>query len=75
MDTMLEDTVTVTFPRPVLTGLAGISASITDRLHALLEKNTEGVINATEKQELEGLVRIAQVDQIVTMALQLPRIS
>jgi hypothetical protein len=63
---------TVPIPRSVLAGLAGVSASFTGRMHELLEKNTEGTIGADEKRELEVLVRVAQLDQVVTLALQLP---
>jgi len=72
MDTQ-GDNITITVPRPVLTGLAGVSASFTNRLHELLEKNTEGTIDAGERRELDLLVRVAQVDQVVTLALQLPK--
>ncbi len=67
---MKQDTVAI--PRSILAGLAGVSASFTERMHELLGKNTEGTISNGEKRELEVLVRVAQLDQIVTLALQLP---
>ena len=63
---------TITLPRPLLEGLSGISASFTERMHELLEKNSDGTISANEKRELEVLVRVAKLDQVVTLALQLP---
>jgi hypothetical protein len=63
------DNVTVTIPRPLLAGLARVTASLTERMHELLEKNTENIISEAEKKELESLVRLSQLDQIVTLAL------
>ena len=74
MDTQ-DDNITITIPRPVLAGLSGISASFTNRMHELLEKNSEGTISAGERRDLELLVRVAQLDQVVTLALQLPNKS
>jgi hypothetical protein len=65
-----NDNITLTLPRPILAGLSGVSASFADRMHGLLDKNSDGTISAQEKSELEALVRIAQLDQIVTLALQ-----
>jgi hypothetical protein len=39
-------------------------------MHALLERNTEGTLNATEREELETLVEMAQFAQILAMAVQ-----
>lgn len=38
-------------------------------MHALLERNTDGQLSASEKAELDTLVRIAEFGQIVSMAL------
>ena len=69
---MNADNDTVAIPRPILAGLSGVSASFTERMHELLEKNSEGTIGVSEKRELEVLVRVAKIDQVVTLALQLP---
>ena len=70
MDTTSD---TISLPRPVLEGLSGVSASFTERMHELLEKNSDETISASEKRELEVLVRMAKLDQAVTLALQLPK--
>lgn len=64
------DPVTLSVPRAVLSGIVSLSAELTDRMHELLERNTNGELNAIEKAELESLVRMAQFGQIVSMALE-----
>jgi len=43
---------------------------MTDRMHQLLEKNTDGDLRVHEKVELESLVRIAELGQIAALALR-----
>jgi len=62
---------TITVPRPVLEGLSGISATFADRMHELLDKNSEGTISMEEKRILEMLVKVAKLDQVVTLALEI----
>ena len=66
----LADPITFCVPRTVLSELVHLSAELTDRMHALLERNTDGQLAATEREELETLVRIAQFGQIVSSALR-----
>lgn len=47
-----------------------LSAKLTDRMHELLERNTDGALSAIEQAELETLVQMSQFGQIVSMALQ-----
>ena len=63
----LED-VTLRIPRSIVGELPALSAELTARMHALLERNTEGELDARERDELETLVRMAQFAQILTMA-------
>jgi hypothetical protein len=63
------DSITISVPRRVLSGIANLSDELTDRMHALLERNTDGGLNATERQELETLVQMAEFGQIVSAAL------
>lgn len=64
------DPVTISVPRNILSEIAHLSAELTDRMHELLERNTDGQLTASEKSELETLVRMAEFGQIVSMALQ-----
>jgi len=66
------DAITFSVPRTVLTEIVELSADLTDRMHELLERNTEGQLQPSEMAELQTLVRIAQFGQIVSMALQTP---
>jgi len=63
------DPITFSVPRTVLADIAKLSAELTDRMHALLERNTDGQLTRTEKAELETLVRMAEFGQIVSTAL------
>ena len=63
------DPITFSVPRKVLTDIVQLSAELTDRMHELLEKNTDGQLGAIERTELEALVRVAEFGQIVSMAL------
>jgi hypothetical protein len=64
------DPITFSVPRAVATDILALSSELTDRMHALLERNTDGGLTAVEKSELETLVRVAEFGQIVSMALQ-----
>ncbi|HVS72607.1 MAG TPA: hypothetical protein VHQ47_15225 [Phycisphaerae bacterium] len=63
------DPVTFSVPRALLSQISGLSADLTDRLHELLERNTDGQLDARESAELETLAQMAQFSQIVSMAL------
>jgi hypothetical protein len=68
--TQAIDPVTFSVPRTVLSDIVRLSSELTDRMHELLERNTDAQLGPTEKAELETLVRMAQFGQIVSMALQ-----
>ena len=65
-----EETVVLTIPRAFLPELPALSKGLTDRMHALLERNTDGALTATEREELEALVQMAQFAQVLAMAAQ-----
>jgi len=62
--------VTISIPRDVLTDILQLSGELTDRMHELLERNTDGRLGPTEKSALETLVRMAEFGQIVSLAVQ-----
>jgi len=64
------DPVTLTIPRTVLSDIVSLSAELSDRMHDLLERNTDGRLSTVEQRELETLVRVAEFGQIVSMALR-----
>ena len=64
------DAVTLTLPRSVLPEVVSLSATLLDRMHVLLERNTQGELSAIEREQLETLVEMAQFGQIVSIALQ-----
>jgi hypothetical protein len=61
--------VTITLPRNVLAEIAELSAENIDRMHELLEKNTEGKLSRPERAELKKLVRAAELSEIISMAI------
>lgn len=63
------ETIVVTLPRSVVPELPSLSRGLTDRMHSLLERNTEGGLTAIEREELETLVEMAYFAQILTMAV------
>ena len=69
---MVQSTGSIVFsvPRSVLSSIAELSVELSDRMHKLLEKNTNGRLASTEKAELKALIRITECGQIVSMALE-----
>jgi hypothetical protein len=63
------DPVTLSIPRTILTDLVDCSADVSERMHALLERNADGALSASERAELTALVRIAEFGQVAAMAL------
>jgi hypothetical protein len=68
----VEDTVSFTLSRKVAADIVHCSSHLADRLHHLLERNTDGLLNPTEQAELEALADLAQVKQLLAMALGEP---
>ena len=67
--TQAADPITISVPRTVLSEIVSLSSELTDRMHALLERNTDAQLDPVEKNELETLVKMAEFGQIVSMAL------
>ena len=63
-----EEIVVLSIPRALAPELPALSQSLTDRMHALLERNTDGALNATEREELTTLVEMAQFAEILATA-------
>jgi hypothetical protein len=68
----MADPVTLSLPRQVLTDLATLTDEMTDRMHALLERNTDGQLDEVELRELEFLTSVAQFGRIIALALRDP---
>jgi hypothetical protein len=64
------ESVTVTLPRSVVGDVLALSDTLTDRMHELLERNTDGQLTPVERAELETLVKVSQFGQILSMALK-----
>jgi hypothetical protein len=63
------DPITVSVPRGLLSDIVQLSTDLTDRMHDLLERNTDGKLGFNEKAELEKLVRMAEFGQIVSILM------
>ncbi len=67
--TEIADPITVSVSRGLFSDIVQLSAEFTQRIHELLERNTDGHLTSIEKSELEALVRVAEFGQIVAMAM------
>ena len=65
------DPINFSVPRALASEIVELSADLTDRMHELLEKNTDGLLTAGERAELQKLVSITEMGQIVAAAMQL----
>ncbi len=68
--TIVDESVTVTLPRSAVGGILSLSRGLLDRMHELLERNTDGALSAVEEEELEALVKMVQFGQVFSTALQ-----
>jgi hypothetical protein len=68
--TDIAESVTVALPRSAVRDVLTLSSDLHDRMHALLEQNTDRKLTAIERSELEALVRVAQIGQILSMSLR-----
>jgi hypothetical protein len=50
--------------------MVSLSESLNNRMHDLLERNTDGTLSPIERAELETLVEMAQFGQIISIALK-----
>ncbi len=66
----LDDPITLTFPRSAVADIELLSSTLVDRLHFLLERNTDGLLSSIEQEELSTLSQMAQFSQIVSLAMR-----
>lgn len=66
------EAVTLTLPRAAIGGVLSLVDDLNERMHQLLERNTDGALSSVERAELETLVQMAHFGQMVSMALQSP---
>jgi hypothetical protein len=62
--------VVLTFPRSALPDVLALSDELTDRMHELLERNTDGSLSPIERAQLETLVHMAQFGQMIATAMR-----
>ena len=67
---MATDPITLTLPASVATAIPTMAQRLVDRMHELLERNTDGQLTPTERDELESLVDMAQIAQLFAAAVQ-----
>jgi hypothetical protein len=65
------DLVTIAVPRDWLRIRLTFPAKLNDRMHRLMERNSEGTIAPEELAELEYLVAVAQISHVINLVLQL----
>jgi hypothetical protein len=70
LDTMsVVDTITLTLPRQTARAFPALAQGLLDRMHELLERNTDGALNERERAEVKALAEMAQFAQVVAMAI------
>jgi hypothetical protein len=67
---MATDPITLILPASVATAIPTMAQRLVDRMHELLERNTDGQLTPTERDELENLVGMAQIAQVFAAAVQ-----
>jgi len=67
---MSAGSITVTLPASVAGEIPVLARRLVDRMHELLERNTEGQVNGVEREELEALVEMAEFAQLVATAVR-----
>ena len=70
-----DDVILFSVPRALLALIVQTANDLIAPMHELLERNTEGELSATEKLELEKLVRIAEFGQILSDAIEGARLD
>mgnify|MGYP003380962377 CR=1 FL=1 len=63
------ESVTLTIPRSAVSDVRSLTGALLDRMHELLERNTEGTLTEVERESLETLVQMAQFGQLIASAL------
>jgi hypothetical protein len=67
---MASGPITLTLPANLAGTIPTMAGRLVDRMHELLERNTEGQLTPIERDELEGLVEMAQFAQLLAAAVQ-----
>jgi hypothetical protein len=66
----MDEPVTLTLPRDAVGDVIALSQELTDRMHSLLERNTDGELSHIERAELQTLVKVTQFGQMISLALR-----
>lgn len=64
-----RESVTLTLPRSAVSDVRSLTGALLDRMHELLERNTDGTLSDVERESLETLVQMAQFGQFIAAAL------
>jgi hypothetical protein len=68
-DPAAVETVSITLPRKLAADLVHCSPRMAERLHRLLDRNANDDLSPTERDELESLAELAQVKQLLALAM------
>ena len=64
------ESVTLVLPSGAVPEVISLSETLLERMHDLLERNTQGQLSGIEREELETLVHMAEFGQIISSALR-----
>lgn len=69
MKKMSDRPITVTLPANIASEFHVMAERLVDRMHELLELNTDGRLNDLQKDELRSLVEMAEFAQVFATAI------
>lgn len=67
---MPPPSITFTLPTNVAGEIPVLAQRLLDRMHQLLERNTDGQLNPIERDEVAALVEMAEFAQMVAVAVR-----
>lgn len=67
---MPSGSITVTLPASVAADIPVMAQRLVDRMHELLERNTDGHLSDAEREEVEALVEMAEFAQLFASAVR-----
>lgn len=65
-----DEPVILKLPRSAVPDVSAFSETLLDRMHELLERNTDGALTSVEQQEAETLVELAQFSQVLALSMK-----
>src|SRR5256885_8515762 len=66
----MPDSITLTLPASVAADIPVMAQRLVDRMHELLERNTDAQLTPAEREDAEALVEMAEIAQLLASAVR-----